>query len=130
HDRNQRIIEDAYHKFDRLTADEIRGLSKQLGKDLIGEPPKAEREALKALASAKRLQTATTLKQIISIRGDVEAGLMDYGGEKEFLAALDAKLVKRIDAMLTERWNTLEGRAAKKITDKVVTAWETFAAEL
>jgi len=74
-EQNRRIIADAYRQFDRLTADDLKGMSKNLGKDLIGEPPTMEREVLKALATAKRLDTATTLKQIVNIRGDVEAGV-------------------------------------------------------
>src|SRR5688572_15718728 len=34
--QNQRIIEQAYRQFDRLSADEIRALGKHLGPDLIG----------------------------------------------------------------------------------------------
>lgn len=120
---NQRIIAQAYRQFDRLSADEIRALGKQLGKDSIGEPPTIGQEVLKHLASAKRLDTATTLKQIISIRGELDV-------DGQFLAALDAKLIARIEAILSARWNKLEARAAKKITDKVCEDWHDFTSDL
>ena len=121
--QNQRIIEQAYRQFDRLSAEEIKALGKQLGKDLIGEAPTQERDILEHLASAKRLDAATTLKQIVSIRGDLDL-------DDDFLRALDAKLVPRIDTILTERWNKLEARVAKKITDKVCEDWHDFTSDL
>lgn len=121
--QNQRIIDQAYRQFDRLSAEEIKALAKGLGRDLIGEPPTAEREILKHLAAAKRLDTASTLKQIVSIRGELDL-------DESFLRSLDAKLVPRIDAILTERWNKLAERTAKKITDKVWEDWTKFAADV
>ena len=121
--QNQRIIEQAYRQFDRLSAEEIRSLGKQLGKDLIGEPPTEDRETLRQLASAKRLDSATTMRRIVAIRGDLD---LDRG----FLDMLDSRLVPRIESLLSERWNKLEARASRNITEKVWDAWVKYSEEL
>lgn len=122
-DRNQQIINEAYRQFDSLTANQIKALSKQLGKNSIGEPPTLDRETLKHLVSAKRLDTATTIRQIISIFSDLE---LDEG----FMHALEVKHAVRIEAMLSKKWSKLQTRAEKKVTDKVFEAWDKFATEL
>ena len=43
---------------------------------------------------------------------------------------LDERIKNRVDAILTARWNKLESRTQKRVTEKASDDWQAFATEI